>query len=92
MIQTVWKFPLALAQTQDVLMPAGARILSIQVQDEMLCAWALVNPEADRERRYFLIVGIGHEMPKGRYTYLATVQMDSFVWHVFERETKMIGV
>jgi hypothetical protein len=36
------------------------------------------------ESRRFFVVGTGHPIPEGA-TYLGTVPMASFVWHIFER-------
>ena len=83
---TIWKFELELRQSQVVEMPADARILDVQVQGGALYLWALVDPRRDREERRVEIVGTG--TPAGhvlgeQLDYVATVQVESFVWHVF---------
>lgn len=42
MAETIWKFPLEIADSQSVVMPSGARILSAQMQGSTLCLWAVV--------------------------------------------------
>lgn len=88
MQQTVWKFPLALAETQEVAMPIGADILHLEVQNGRPCLWALVDPGADEEIRRFMIVGTGHGIPlrsnKQRHVGTFLVEDGEFVFHVFE--------
>ena len=67
-------------------MPAGAKVLTVQMQGNEPQLWALVDPEQPNERRTFEIHGTGHSVPENPGEYLATFQMDggSLVWHVFE--------
>ena len=44
-MKTIWKFELELRTIQHVIMPAGAVILTAQMQKDKLCIWALVDPE-----------------------------------------------
>ena len=47
--------------------------------------WVLVDPNKPIGERTFAIVGTGYPMPDDiPMTYLDTVQIRSFVWHVFE--------
>jgi hypothetical protein len=71
-------------------MPKDAEILTVQTQNEKPCIWALVNPENDKELRYFEVYGTGHgihyDMGIER-KYINTFQLDdgSLVFHLFER-------
>lgn len=68
----------------SIKIPYNAKILSIQRQNGILCAWALVDPSEPPVTRRFRIIGTGFEFdPKG-LEFLATVQGGSFVWHIFE--------
>lgn len=89
MSQTIWKFPLDIADEVRVRMPAGAKVLSVGDQCGTLCLWALVDPEAPKEMRHFIIHGTGHPVlptPFGELVHLGTVVQfgGDFVWHVFE--------
>ena len=64
-------------------MPLGAKILTLQLQDETPCFWAEVDTDASTEQRLFRILGTGHPLPEG-LTYLGTFQLPPFVWHVYE--------
>jgi hypothetical protein len=83
---TIYKYPLAIRDEQDVIAPVGARWLSVDEQFGQLCAWALVDPEAPVRPHRFYVVGTGnpadHVLGKA---HLGTVLQlgDGFVWHVF---------
>ena len=74
----------------QVEMPIGAEILSVQVQDHFLTAWAMVNPEAHKtpgmmEYRHFKVLMTGEEfVDNGHYKYIGTVQRAGIVAHVLE--------
>jgi hypothetical protein len=82
---TIWKYKLTLQkEVQRIKMPVGARILHVGVQADFICLWALVNSESDQDnRRDFYIRSTGRYI-ESYLTYVGTVQMLPFVWHVFE--------
>lgn len=41
----IWKYAVEVKDEFDVDMPAGGRVLSVQVQDGTPCVWVLVEPE-----------------------------------------------
>ena len=85
-MSTIWKYHLHLPDDPIVIyMPKGARVLHIGQQAGLIKMWALVDPEADTEKRTFAILGTGGAGPESTDLYLGTVQLGSYVWHVFER-------
>lgn len=84
----IWKFKLDITDEQTVEMPAGARILSVQMQQGDCCLWALCNENAAYERRHIAIYGTGNPMPDDPGAYLATFQLHSgaTVFHAFETQ------
>lgn len=72
---------------QEIEMPIGAQILTIQKQQNDVCIWALVNPENNTEKRKFETIGTGWEIvqPEKR-KYITTLQEmgGSLIWHYFE--------
>ena len=79
----IWKYPLRLGE-QTLQVPEGAEALTAQMQGGRLTLWAKVNPEAEIGGRRVDVVGTGHPHPHiERWAYLASVQQDVFVWHVF---------
>ena len=84
-MRSVWKFPLHMTDLQYVDMPMGAEILTVQMQGEQCCLWALCEPENVMRPREILIHGTGHPVGDiGRY--IGSVQMmgGALVFHVFE--------
>lgn len=79
----IYKYQLQTATTQSVYMPLGAQILSIQTQNEIICIWVMVEEHKPQVQRVFQIVGTGQGFDQNR-KYLATVQLGSYVWHIFE--------
>lgn len=84
----IWKFPLAVVSVNSLDMPKGAEILTVQTQGDIPCLWAMVDPDAEQERRYVEILGTGQPIFKAdgcERRYIGTFQQRPFVWHVFER-------
>lgn len=81
-MKTIYKYPLAITDIQDVTMPSGARILAVASQRDSLCVWAHVDPGAPVATYKFRIVGTGHPLDTSA-GYIGTVVIDPFVWHVF---------
>ena len=84
----LYKYPLDLSceQPQSLSLPAGAKILSMQVQHGRPCLWALVEPNAASECWTVRIVGTGAPFElQPHEAYLGTVQMNdgALVWHAF---------
>ena len=77
-----------MADTQTVEMPEGAKILTVQMQGQTLCLWALVDvePELPKQNREIEIIGTGNQIIEAPRRYIATTQCGPWVWHVFERE------
>ena len=74
----------------DVIsLPEGAEILCVQIQHELPCIWALVDPDAPLVQRRFIIVGTGQDISNvDSSNYIGTFQQaqSSLIWHLFELE------
>lgn len=73
----------------ELEMPKGAQILSVHTQKGVPQLWALVNPDAPKVTRRFLLCGTGHTLEKDshdRWDFIGTflVHGDSLVFHLFE--------
>ena len=87
-MKTIWKFQLPIEDETSVLMPNGARILSVQMQHGIACIWVLVNPERSNVRRHFAWRGTGHPATGlEEVAFVGTVQASSgsLVFHLFDR-------
>jgi len=87
MSQTIWKFPIENSGVQIIEMPTGAQIINVGIQNEILCMWAVVNPETETESRHFEIYGTGHPMrAEIRKEFIGTYYLKggAYVFHIFE--------
>ena len=85
----IWKYQIGTKivtdNTVQVDMPKGAEIICVQAQREIPCVWALVDPEAQLETRYFYIAATGDDVPGGgRYVGTVFQHDGAYVWHIFE--------
>jgi len=89
-MKQIWKYQLTVRDRMHVLMPRGAKILTVQIQRDNPCVWALVDPEKADERRTFVIFGTGHPVIHDeRLIYIGSFQLDggALIFHVFEEIT-----
>lgn len=85
-MKAVWKWPLNVVDKQDIFMPAGAEMLTVQVQDGKPCLWAMVDPSLPKERRVLCTAGTGHAIQEETgLDYVGTYQLEdgALVFHVF---------
>ncbi len=82
---TIWKFDVSIDDSFVLSMPMGARPVSVQMQCDKPCLWAIVDELRPVEQRRFYIVGTGHDIPR-RAAYVGTFQQHGgmLVWHLFE--------
>jgi hypothetical protein len=89
MKRVIWKFELDFLKPYQLIeMPRYGEILSVQIQKDILCLWALVDPDGEKEERYFEIFMTGRPIPVDmgvERVYINTFQLDDFVGHVYER-------
>lgn len=86
-MKTIWKHMFTVMDgPQEVAMPAGARLVSIQGQHEQPCAWFEVDTMNAIEVALFEIHGTGHPINGGEYR--GTAVCGRLVWHVYEHEVK----
>jgi hypothetical protein len=87
-MKVIWKFTLEVNGEQRVTMPIGARLLTVQVQNDVPCLWAIVDTSNIKPEDHIIkMYGTGHEHKEIDGTYLGTFQMmvgSALVFHVFE--------
>ena len=86
-MNTIWKYPIQLGFNKLIL-PKGAIVLECQPQGGHITLWVLHDTDQVEVVRYFNVHGTGHELDEDPGMHVGTVQMDSFVWHVFEVEDR----
>ena len=89
-MKTIWKYGLKMVDSQEINMPEGAEILTVQTQFDMPCIWALVDPKAKIEQRFFVIYGTGHDIyfdmgVKRKYIGTFQIMKGAGIYHLFER-------
>lgn len=67
-----------------VRMPGVPVLLSVASQRGDFVLWAAVQPEGREQDRVFYVVGTGDRIPAAAHTFLGTVPVDKYVFHVFE--------
>jgi hypothetical protein len=85
MARTIWKYALS-PRGIGISMPVGAKVLTAREQNDAICIWAEVDPEAEKVLRHFRIYGTGHDMPDDPGTYIGTTSFrgGALIFHVYE--------
>jgi hypothetical protein len=85
MQQAIYKYELLLLDSQQLSLPLGTKILHVNTQNDGIYLWALVNVKETRVvNRTFKVVATGQNNDFSSLTYIGTVHMTPFVWHIFE--------
>ena len=83
-MRTIYKYILEERDTNVIQMPELATILKVERQQDQICMWAEVDTTRPLTPYIFRIFGTGNSRPEDEMmTYLNTVIMDYFVWHVY---------
>lgn len=72
---------------ETIEIPKNSTLLNIDMQDEKVTLWYIVDPEVEKETHTFLVLGTGSIVPEledAHLEFLKTVFQGPFVWHVFE--------
>ena len=87
-MRQVWKFPVTMQDHFALAMPAGARLLAVQLQRRAPQLWALCDPTAPLEARSFRLAGTGHPITEANedLAYVDSFQMleEVLIFHLFE--------
>jgi hypothetical protein len=84
MPMTIWKYPLRITDEQILKVPENASALHVGAQDDDLCLWVLLDPEAPLISRTVRIYGTGHPLDGDLAQFhVGTAQVGYGVWHVF---------
>lgn len=90
MSQTIYKYEIPIEDEFDLLLPKGAKILSVGVQYEKPMIWALVPRETsltDMEHRSFKLRGTGHDADgclESKFVDTFQLMGGGLVFHLFE--------
>lgn len=82
-MNVVYKYPIRIADTQEISMPQGAEIIRVDHDPHgFTCIWAIVNPDNKPQLKSIYIRGTGQPLPED-VKYFASFNEGPFVWHVF---------
>jgi hypothetical protein len=89
--RTIYKFGVPFpvnGSLVEVPMPVGAKVLTVNLQDDEPHIWALVYASDDLGVvvRKFHWFGTGQVMPDRPLTYVGTVHLHVLVFHLFEEK------
>jgi hypothetical protein len=85
---TIYKYPFQIFDMVPLKVPAGSTPLCVQMQNDEPCIWMLVDTTKPIVFRALKIFGTGREIIDDveSLSYVGTIQMSHFVWHVFLRD------
>jgi len=87
-MRKIFKYTLGVSDHQEIFPPANAEFINVQMQNDKICLWALVDPNMQEKAREIRVIGTGHPIydDSGKLAYIGTVQMmnGELIWHIFE--------
>ena len=85
-MRTIWKYELEVNGSQEISLPGGAKILTVQAQKGVPCLWVLVDKNNEQDKKVWVYTfGTGHNISDDEYTYIGAYQLHGgdLVFHVF---------
>jgi hypothetical protein len=85
-MKAIWKYPIVPSDVVDLMIPSPAILLSVAECRGEPCVWAIVDPDAEWQKRTIRVYGTGrqHKEIEGRFIGTAVCTGGMLVWHVFE--------
>lgn len=99
-MKTIWKKQLQAVTVQQIEVPVGAKMLTVDEQYNEITVWFLCDDDVELETRYIIVVGTGINAPfdiTENYTYIGSAILlgpplhdqntpGQYVFHVFEKK------
>jgi hypothetical protein len=85
MLRVIWKYPIDIVGEQKVTLRRGFTPLKVEVQDDQLFLWCLVDKHQPVKDYQVFVVGTGYEVSDTitEHMFVNTVHAWPFVWHIF---------
>lgn len=86
-MKIIYKYPLKIMPQQDILLSAGAKILTVQMQENFPVLWAIIDSKLETQRIHRIFMYItGEPLPDtvNALEYIAAIQLRGYVFHIFE--------
>lgn len=87
-MKTIYKYKIETTDSQVLLLPKEAEILTVQIQNGEPHLWAMIDTDKDEtDPRVIEIFGTGNPIPDGNRRYISSYQLRDgrLIFHVFER-------
>ncbi len=85
-MKTIWKYQFDNSTLEmDKMIPEGSLLLDVQVQNDSICAWFLVETDNELANIKLKAYMTGEELPDDSGWHVSTVQLGEFVLHVFDQ-------
>lgn len=96
MKKIIFKYPIDITDAQIIEMPADAEVLTVQLQNEIPCIWAKVDPANVMTTYRVRVIGTGHiiydDETLGTYIGTFLIDEDTGVFHVWIKEHKIKNI
>lgn len=80
----IYKYQFEISELFYLELPSVRQILAVQLQHGTPTMWVLVNPDYVKENVLFRTLATGEQSKYSPGKYISTIQLDGFVWHIFE--------
>jgi hypothetical protein len=92
---SIHKYPLSIGSSVELDLPVGSQVLHLGHQDGVPMVWIRVPVDVglSSEDRTFVCMGTGWSMAEDasqHHYHIGTVQIESMVWHFFERLKRVV--
>lgn len=85
-MRTIWKYQFDKSTLEiNEMIPSGSLLLDVQVQNDSICAWFLVETDNGPVSIKLKAYVTGETIPDDCGWHVSTVQLGEFVLHVFDQ-------
>lgn len=84
-MKTIHKTQLRVVDTQLITILQDSKLLFLGAQHGHITLWYECNPANRTDEIMIYVIGTGNPIPEDAKTYLGSVMMSIFVWHVYTR-------
>lgn len=88
-MKSIYKYKLEIVDRQEIQTFKFCSVLSVDVQNDDIFIWLMVDKNESKQKISINIFGTGMEIHDNFYvghehnTFVGTVQLNGFVWHIF---------
>jgi len=84
-MRTIWKYEFDKSTLEmDKTIPAKSVLLDVQIHNDSICAWFVVDTYNGLVNRKLKAYMTGGSFPDDCWNYVSTVQLGGFIFHIFD--------